>query len=401
MTNVRAVRLRSLARETARNPHFWVLLALSAILLFLYQTWPWHRAEFTDGFWSHLAFLEALGWIPVHIELRTNVFGILFLVPIVYGSVTLSWPGGLLAWFLSLTWVLPELATWSVRREPVNLLVLFVPVLLAAVVFGEHRWRESEKKYYAEREHERKAYVAKLVESQEAERQRIALEIHDDTLQTLLAIANKLDAVASTPLTPAQSRDILWAKERLSQSMEDLRRLSMNLRPSVLDNFGLVAGVRWLADNTGQGTCRMTTLVKGQPRKMSSLAEVTVFRVVQESVSNIRRHSHARSACITLEFGPDHLALDIRDDGVGFEQPDRFSAYAEQNKLGMIGMEQRILAIGGTIDIQSSPGMGTRLQATIPYAASNEFVQVDEPRLETHKDRLGARTNVEVGENLH
>jgi signal transduction histidine kinase len=354
---------------------------LSAILLFLYQAWPWQRAQFTDGFWSAFPWLVTLGWIPVHVELPANVFGVLFLIPIVYGSVTLSWPGGLLAWLLSLTWVLPELATWSVRREPVNLLVLFVPVLLAAVVFGERRWRESERRYYAERERERKAYVAKLVESQEAERRRIALEIHDDTLQTLLAIANKLDSVASAPLAPEQSKGILWAKERLSQSMEDLRRMSMNLRPSVLDNFGLVAGVRWLVDNTGQGRCHITTLVKGEPQKMSSLAEVTVFRVVQESLSNIHRHSQAEHASITLEFDHHHLELDIQDDGIGFAQPERFSAYAERNKLGLIGMEQRILAIGGTLDLQSSPGIGTHLHAIIPYMVSDELVQVDESHL--------------------
>jgi signal transduction histidine kinase len=368
------VRLRSLAGRALRNPHFWIVLALSTILLVLYQAWPWRESQFTHGFWGLVPWLSNLGYIVSHIELPRGVFGVLFLIPIIYGSIALSWPGGVLAWMLSLIWVLPELSSWSVRREPTNLLILFLPVLLAAIVSGERRWREGERRYYAEREEERQAYIAKLVDSQEAERRRIAQEIHDETLQTLLVISNKLDSLASSFPGHEQTKGILWANQKLAQSMDDLRRLSMNLRPNVLDNFGLVAGVRWLVDNTGQGTCQITTLVKGEVQNMSSLAEVTVFRVVQESVSNIQRHAHAQTASVTLEFDGDQLKLDVQDDGIGFEQAERSSKYAERNKLGIIGMEHRIQAIGGFMHLRSSPGLGTRLEATIPYSASGEIV---------------------------
>lgn len=374
MTEDRVTRIWARAGRTLRNPHFWVVLALWAIVMVLYQAWPWRESQFTHGFWGLFPWLSHLDVILVYVELPRGVFGALFLIPIIYGSVTLSWPGGALAWVLSLTWVVPELASWSVRREPTNLLILFLPVLLAAIVSGERRWRESEKRNYAEREKERRTYIAKLVDSQEAERRRIALEIHDETLQTLLVIANKLDSLATSPPGPERTVGILWAKEKLARSMDDLRRLSMNLRPNVLDNFGLVAGVRWLVDNTGQGSCSITTLVKGDVQKMSNLAEVTVFRVVQESVSNIQRHSQARNASVILNFDHDRLILNVEDDGIGFEQIERPSVYAERNKLGLIGMEQRILAIGGTMDLQSQPGVGTRLRATIPYSVSGEIV---------------------------
>ena len=374
MINAYAVKARLSTRSTLRNPHFWVLLASSAILLFFYQAWPWQEAQFGDGFWSHFSWLSALGWLPVYVEIPAGVFGILFLIPIIYGSVTLSWPGGLLAWLLSLAWVLPELSNWSSKRMPTNLLILFLPVLLAAIVSGQRRSREIEKRSYREREKEREAYVAKLVESQEAERRRIALEIHDETLQTLLAIANRLDTLASSPPSPEQTEGVLWAKERLFQSMDDLRRLSVSLRPNVLDNFGLVAGIRWLVDNTGQSACQIATLVKGEVRKMSTLAEVTVFRVVQESVSNIHRHAQAQNASVTLVFDHDYLAVDIQDDGIGFELVKKPLAYVERNRLGIVGMEQRILAVGGQMDLQSWPGRGTRLRAIIPYSTSEEFV---------------------------
>lgn len=374
MNEDRVARLRSLAGRTLRNPHFWIVLVLSAILLVLYQAWPWRESQFTHGFWGLFPWLSNLDYVLVHIELPRGVFGVLFLIPIIYGSIALSWQGGALAWMLSLIWVMPELSSWSVRREPTNLLILFLPVLLAAIVSGERRWREGEKRNYAERERERQTYIAKLVDSQEAERRRIAQEIHDETLQTLLVISNKLDSLASSFHGHERTKGILWANQKLSQSMDDLRRLSMNLRPNILDNFGLVAGVRWLVDNAGQGTCNITTLVKGEAQNLPSLAEVTVFRVVQESVSNIQRHAQAQNASVTLEFDGDQLRLDIQDDGIGFEQAERSSKYAEQNKLGIIGMEHRILAIGGSMHLQSCPGLGTRLEATIPYSASGEIV---------------------------
>ncbi len=369
----RVAKLRRLARRTSRNPHFWIVLLLSAILLVVYQAWPWRESQFTHGFWGLFPWLSNLYWIVEHVTIPHGLFGTLFLIPIIYGSIAMSWPGGVLAWLLALIWVVPELSSWSVRREPTNLLILFLPVLLAAVVSGERRWREGERRNYAERERERQTYIAKLVDSQEAERQRIAQEIHDDTLQTLLVVSNKLNSLASSSPGQERTKGIVWANERLSQSMDSLRRLSMNLRPNILDNFGLVAGVRWLVDDAEQGTCRITTLVKGEAQKMSSLAEVTVFRVVQESVSNIQRHAKAQHASVTMEFDGDQLSLDIQDDGIGFEQAARSSEYAERNKLGIIGMEQRILSAGGAMHLESSPGAGTRLQATIPYSASGEI----------------------------
>lgn len=368
-------RLSSAASRLARSPHFWIVLTLSAMLLFVYQAWPWREWQLTEGVWRLLPWLSNLGFVVLDLELRLRVLGVLFFIPIIYGSITLSWPGGVFAWLLSLIWVWPALlSSWSNMQKFTNLLLLLLPALLAALVSAERRWRASEKRHYAEREQERQAYVAKLVDTQEAERRRIAQEIHDETLQTLLIIANKLESLASSAEGCEKNEGILWAKENLCQSMDDLRRLSMNLRPSILDNFGLVAGVRWLVDNMGDSACRMTTKVRGEAPKMSGLAEVTVFRVVQEAISNIHRHARANSASLIMEFAEDHLTLKISDDGIGFDQADRLAQSEGKAKLGIVGMEQRVLAIGGTMDLTSSPGQGTRLSATIPYTASAEVI---------------------------
>ncbi len=385
------VRLGALALRPVRNPHFWVVVILSGALLLLYHTWPWNITQLDEGVWRYFSWLTALQPMVVEVELKYHLFGVLFLIPIVYGSVTLSWPGGVFAWCLALIWVLPTLLSWISASVLVNLALLLLPVLLVAIVNGERRWRERERRYYAEREQEREAYIAKLVETQEAARRRIAQEIHDATLQTLMVIANKAESLALTASDLKEMRGNLWIKREVLQTMDDLRRLSMNLRPSILDNFGLVSGVRWLVNNSNsQNGCHTDVIITGVEHKMSSLSEVTVCRVVQEAINNIQRHAQAASASVTLAFEKERLWLEIRDDGTGFQTPDRLGAYVSEGKLGVIGMEQRIASIGGEMRIDSAPGRGTRVWASVPYAVSTQVVKGENARLEAYEDGLSA-----------
>ena len=376
MAGALLVTLRSATTRAAKNPHFWVVVVLSAALLLIYQAWPWPWWRFATGMWRFFPWLSALESIVLEVELKYHIFGVLFLIPILYGSLTLSWPGGIFAWCLALTWVLPALLSWQNSALFINLALLLLPVLLVAIVNGERRWRESERRYFAERERERQAYIAKLVETEETERRRIALELHDETLQTLMVIANKSDSLALSGTDERQVEGNLWIKQEVLQTMDDLRRLSMNLRPSILDNFGLVSGVRWLVNNSNSmNGCHLDVAVIGEERKMPSLSEVTVFRVVQEALNNIQRHAHAKSGTVSLEFQDERLVLRVKDDGVGFQPPDRLAVYVAKSKLGIIGMEQRILSVGGEMRVDSSPGRGTRIWASVSYAASAQIVE--------------------------
>lgn len=372
-------RLRPSLKRVAKNPHFWVVVVLSAWLLFVYQAWPWPERKFTGGIWRFFGWLSALEPLVIDVEVNYHVFGVLFLIPIVYGSLTLSWPGGIFAYVLALTWVLPTLLEWSNSVHWIGLALLLLPVLIVAVVTGERRWHEREKKYFVEREHERQVYIAKLVEAQESERLRIAQELHDETLQTLMVIANKSDSLALSSPDETHSEGNLWIKQEVLQTMDDLRRLSMNLRPSILDNFGLVSGVRWLVNNSNtQKGCQIDISIIGEERKMSSLSEVTVFRVVQEAINNIQRHARAKSGTVTLKFEEDHLFLRVADDGIGFQPPERLGTYASESKLGIMGMEQRIESIGGTAEFDSDPGEGTTIRAYVPYAPLGQVVQAED-----------------------
>jgi two-component system sensor histidine kinase DegS len=376
MSTISFTRFPSTLARVARNPHVWVVITLTGLLLFIYQPWPWSPRQFEHGFWHHFTWLGPLESMALRVEFKYEVLGVLFLVPITYASVTLSWQGGIFALAMSMIWVLPTVLEWRSGWLAINLSVLILPVLVVAAIAGERRWRESERRNYAEREQERQTYIARLVETQEAERTRIAQELHDETLQTLMVIANKADALALAATDENQVKGNLWVKKEVLQTMDDIRRLSMNLRPSILDNFGLVSGVRWLANNfNAQKSCQLDVVVSGDERKMSSLSQVTVFRLVQEALNNVQRHAHAKNACITLNFTDDRLVLEMKDDGVGFEPPERLGAYVTEGKLGIMGMEQRILSVEGEIYIDSVPGRGTKIWASVPYTTSAEIIK--------------------------
>lgn len=368
MTGRRLTHYRELLAKILRNPHFWIVIAISVALIMVYQAWPWREWRFSTGAWRYFSWLSALEYLVIDVELKYNVIGVLFFVPIIYGSVTLSWPGGIFAWLLALIWVLPTLVAWSRETMVINLALLLLPALLVVVVALERRWRDIEKRHYAEREQERQMYIARLVEAQENERRRIAQEIHDETLQTLMVVANKSDSLASSSTDDQQMRGNLWIKKEVVQTMDDLRRLSMNLRPSILDNFGLVSGIRWLVNNSNtQSDCRIDVSFEGEEPDMSSLAQVTVFRVVQEAIHNIQRHARARRGAVVVGFEAACLSLAITDDGVGFDPPERLVHLAGEGRLGLIGIEQRVLSAGGIVVVDSRPGGGTRLSARIPY----------------------------------
>jgi two-component system sensor histidine kinase DegS len=377
MSNNSASQYKQKPVAMLKNPHFWAVVTISVILILIYQAWPWREWQFTEGVWRFFPWLSSLYFIVVDLECRYHVIGILFFIPIIYGSLSLSWQGGLIAWLLSLIWVLPTLINWQHSLLITNIALLLLPALLVAIVTLERQWRNNEKGIFAERERERQLYISKLVETQENERHRIAQEIHDENIQTLMVIANRADSLASSCTSAEGKQGNIWIKEAVLHTMEDLRRLSLNLRPSILDNFGLVSGLRWLVNNSNsQKNIHIDISIKGEERKISPLTEVTLFRVTQEAIQNIKRHSQAKKASVVLEFD-DLLKLTLRDDGIGFKLPNRLTLYANEGKLGLIGMEQRILSVGGTVKIDSKPGEGTVISIEVPCAPTAGINDID------------------------
>jgi two-component system sensor histidine kinase DegS len=345
--------------KIVKNPHFWAILLITVALLFIYRAWPWR--PWNVGPFPWLTLLNKLALV----ELMNHMVGVLFLVPIIYATIVFSWRGALVTFLLSLVGALPIMIDiWSISSLITNIVLLLLPLLVVSIVAFELAWRRKERKTYTEREAERKLYLAKILESQENERLRIAQEIHDDTIQTLLVIANRAQDLipASKDGRGEVKKKAEWIRDATLQAVEELRRTSLDLRPSVLDDLGLVPALRWLVDHMSQESGINTRVrINGEKRKLTPQAEVAIFRVTQEALNNIKRHSKAKEAIVTLEFDKEFFKVKIEDNGQGFQPPKKLGKLAASGKLGLIGMQQRIDLLGGTLKIHSKPGEGTSL----------------------------------------
>lgn len=213
-------------------------------------------------------------------------------------------------------------------------------------------------------------YLRQILTAQEDERTRIARELHDDTAQELLVICQQLDALVSDGRTelPGDTRSALsavWA--RALKTSYGLRRMAQDLRPHILDTLGLVAALEWLAEDLHK-QCGIAAQVevRGKQRALAPEKELLSFRIAQEGLRNVLRHSHASTASIRLEFADSRMRMTIEDDGVGFAVPEKLSYLAGNGKLGLVGMQERARLLGGSVTVRSAPGAGTTVVAELP-----------------------------------
>ncbi len=351
-----------------RNPHVWVIIVVSFFLWYLYSVWPWGRwvpvaGADTSPFW--VAWLRHLALV----EVSNHVVGILFFLPILYASVVLSWRGALFTGLIALAAVGPLIIGWPFFSSATNFALLLLPLFVVSLIAFEIRTRRQERRVALEREAERRDLQARIIESQENERRHLAQELHDETIQTLLVIANHAHALSTT--AGARQAAIRDNAERIReitlQTIEELRRISIALMPSVLDTLGLVPALRWLADNASTDSGIKTRLtVRGDYHGHDRQEEIAIFRMVQEALSNIKRHAKAFNAYVTLDMTDGRVKMTIRDDGQGFRPPKRIESLGSSGRLGLYGIQQRVQALHGALAIRSRPGRGTTLTIELP-----------------------------------
>lgn len=215
------------------------------------------------------------------------------------------------------------------------------------------------------REETLRAYAQQVTQAQEKERQRIARELHDDVAQLLVALCQDLDRLSvSGVATPTGTQD---ARERAMAALDAVRRFARDLRPTMLDDLGLVPAIHWLVSDLGRRQNLKTELhVAGNARRLPDDVEITLFRVVQEALRNVERHARASNAVVEIHFGETGVEAAIQDDGRGFEPPHSLRALAGSGHLGLLGVQERIRLIGGTLRVVSSPGDGVRLTVSVP-----------------------------------
>ncbi len=208
------------------------------------------------------------------------------------------------------------------------------------------------------------ASVAALTTAQEAERGRLARELHDDTVQRLVAFGHSIDRVQR-----ALERDPALVKERLGQlrgdvtaTVQALRALIGDLRPPALEELGLLPAVEFLLRRTSPEEPEVAIVVEGVARRLDPQSELAVFRIVQEAWNNIRRHAQAQHARFIFAYTRNALVVTMEDDGRGFTPRDTGSA-----GWGLIGMRERAALVGGSLTVDSQPGQGTTIELRVPY----------------------------------
>ena len=212
-------------------------------------------------------------------------------------------------------------------------------------------------------------YLRQATSAQEEERKRISHELHDDTIQALVVLSRQLDALASGDKgLPEEARlrlEELW--QQTDNVLQGVRRLSQDLRPAALDRLGLLPAIEWLASEVTQHSGVATSVdVVGKERRLPEEVAIALYRIAQEALRNVWRHSGATTAKISVEFTDNMTKITVSDNGKGFKLPDKVGELAKQGKLGLTGMQERAQLIGGTLKTQSQPGKGTTITVEAP-----------------------------------
>ena len=235
-------------------------------------------------------------------------------------------------------------------------------------------------------------YVQEIIRAQEFERKRIARELHDDVSPTLLLLIQRIDAITTSSrlnLSAHMKQKMEDLRCQSVEALESLRRIAQDLRPRILDDLGLIPALEWMADSLIKNHGIEAQIeVLGQQKDLPSEVQLLLFRIAQEALNNIRRHTDASMALVTVEFGDDETLLSISDNGKGFEPPERMSDMAGSGKLGLAGMQERAQLLGGRIDISSQPGKGTTVTVHVPVKAHTEHLASSQKGLKSIIDEM-------------
>ena len=213
------------------------------------------------------------------------------------------------------------------------------------------------------------ALSRQLLNAQEQERRRIAHELHDEIGQALSAIMVNLEAIELRPEPASMAQRLRDTIGVADSTLQQVRNLSLDLRPSMLDDLGLAAALRWHLDQQAQRTGFVGQFIADTLEgELDPDIRVTCFRIAQEALTNVVRHAQAQRVMVELHQLDDELKLSIRDDGVGFDVRKAWKSAVHGASLGVLGMQERAQLAGGQLVIDSAPGRGTDVRASLPLS---------------------------------
>lgn len=212
-------------------------------------------------------------------------------------------------------------------------------------------------------------YVGEITRSQEEERLRISRELHDDTIQNLLAVYRRAEFISATETDESKRQQLESLQVMIGQTLEGVRLISQDLRPMMLDDLGFVPAVQMLVRQAheGRGAVPDARLdVRGTPQPLPAGVELAMYRIVQEALSNVRKHAHATSVAVTIDYQLAFVRLTVADDGAGFVVPASFTELVQSSHLGLMGIQERVWAVDGRLEVESVVDQGTKIKIIIP-----------------------------------
>ena len=207
------------------------------------------------------------------------------------------------------------------------------------------------------------SYITAITRGQEDERVRLARELHDDTIQSLIALQQRIEMAqkAQTKDPALAAAKMAELKTLLTDTLTSVRRFVRDLRPTYLEDLGLIPALEMLArESNAQFN------VEGEEKRLDAERELVLFRIVQESLRNVAKHAKAKDVAVTLAFDGHEVTATIQDDGIGFNAPDAPASYARAGHFGLMGMQERAQLFGGNVYVKSERGKGTKVVAYVP-----------------------------------
>jgi len=213
---------------------------------------------------------------------------------------------------------------------------------------------------------EREELLTRLITAQEEERRRVARELHDETSQELANLIVRLGALGRQTEDPHLQQQLRMLREHVARTLEGVNRIVLDLRPGLLDEYGLLPAVRWYAEERLRAVgVEVQIEVHGTPHEFPPVVHTTLYRVLQEAINNIARHAQAQHARLVFQWQPQALHIEIHDDGRGFTFDPHHLATA--GHFGLLGMRERLHLIHASLEVRTAPGQGTHLFITVPY----------------------------------
>ncbi|MBE0480010.1 MAG: GAF domain-containing protein [Dehalococcoidia bacterium] len=235
---------------------------------------------------------------------------------------------------------------------------------IAVAIENARLYQELQRK-----EEMRRELLHLVISAQEEERRRIARGLHDEISQALTSFAVNLETIAaSLPADTGTFKEKLKTQQRLVlKTLDEIHKVIWELRPTLLDDLGLVAAVEWLGETHLEPAGVKSHLeTAGLERRLPTRVETELFRIIQEAMTNIVRHASAESANISLEYEEEAVTAHIEDDGIGFNVEENTRATRNGHGLGLLSMKERAELLGGALSIQSQAGQGTQIKIRIP-----------------------------------